>query len=64
MPYASSTIKEEVLNKHNMNKGNIDNCCETFALLLLSGCNSSNLGGGFKSHPCHQIFESNDMPRS
>ena len=29
-----------------VNNGSIDNFCGTFALLLLSGCYSSNFGGG------------------
>ena len=53
-------VKWSNIMHERVNNGSIDNFCETFALLLLSGCYSSNFGGegagtGGKSHPFHHI---------
>ena len=39
-------VKWSNIMHERVNNGSIDNFCETFALLLLSGCYSSNFGGG------------------
>ena len=38
-------VKWSNIMHERVNNGSIDNFCETFALLLLSGCYSSNFGG-------------------
>ena len=39
-------VKWSNIMHERVNNGSIDNFCGTFALLLLSGCYSSNFGGG------------------